>query len=147
MILSLENSFLSSLSLNMFLRFHSFSITLFVILILAFGILILNFSKIKRRRKEQEIEIKKAKEEEKKNKEKELIKQAYFDSFYIIWPTFRKKYLQLSDSEFQEEYTKCSKLIVEHMVFEFKVNRPEAERMVKERFDICKFDLLKQQTL
>ena len=147
MILSLENTFLSSLSLYMFLGFHSFSIILFVILILTFGILIINFSKIKRRRKEQEIETKKAKEEEKKNSEKELLKKAYYDSFYIIWPSFRKKYLQLSDSEFQEEYTKCSKLIVEHMVLEFKVSKTDAERTVKERFDICKFDLLKQQTL
>jgi hypothetical protein len=131
----------------MFLGFHPLTVALFFIFILIVGILSVNVYQINRRGKLEEIELNKVKEEEKKNKEKEFLKQAYFESFYIIWPNFRKKYLQLTDSEFKDEYTKCSNLIIEHMVMEFKVSRIEAEKMVKERFDICKFDLLKQQTL
>ncbi len=142
-----ENIFLGYKGLYMFLGFYTVTIYLFISLFLTFVILGINFSKNKTRGKLKELEINKLKEEEKKNKEKEFLKQAYFDSFYYIWPNFRRKYVQLTDGEFKEEYTKCCNLIIEHMVMEFKVSRTEAEKMVKERFDICKFDLLKQQTL
>jgi hypothetical protein len=142
MLMGLENTILSADRLFMFLGFHSFSTSVLIILILIFGIVFINFYKKNRRRKQHEIALKKTKEEEKKNREKEFLKQAYFNSYYIIWPGFRKKYSQLTDSEFQEEYIRCSNLIVEHMVLEFKVSRMEAERIVKERFDVCKFDLV-----
>lgn len=83
----------------------------------------------------------------KESEEQEYIKNSYYKCFYEVWPFYRKKHEHLSDQEFQLEFAKCSNQIIHKMSLDYNIKKSDATNCVKERFDICKFDLIKHDNL